>query len=167
MVDYPSRCVIDTNALIDLYIGDLLPTFFSLGWEILAPDVIVAELNSEPSSSTLLGYGLRVMSFSEIQVREMETLRQRYRRPSVPDLFALLLARREGVLLLTGDRHLRQAADQEGVPVRGTLWVLDTLVEQRRVAPADAARSLQRMIDRGTRLPTQACDLRLQQWTRP
>ncbi len=48
MADYPSRCVVDTGLLIDLYIGKIMVDFFKLPFDFVAPDVIVSELH-EPN----------------------------------------------------------------------------------------------------------------------
>ncbi|MEN9937692.1 MAG: hypothetical protein RLZZ387_4271 [Chloroflexota bacterium] len=163
MVDSPLRHVIDTNILIDLHTGGILRQFFSFAQVVLAPDVIIAELR-EPSRETLIGLGIREVEFSGQEVAEVFALHGRYRRVSVNDLFALTLARREAVDLLTGDRHLRMAAEQEGVRVRGALWVLDGLVAQQHIPPLLAASALQLMLDQGRRLPAEKCDARLRLW---
>jgi predicted nucleic acid-binding protein len=95
---------------------------------------------------------------------EVVALRARYRRVSANDLFALVLARALGVTLLTGDRHLRKVAEQEGVEVHGTLSVLDEMVRLGVVAPAGAAEALERMLERGSRLPKAECRRRLRKW---
>jgi predicted nucleic acid-binding protein len=164
MVDSPSRYAIDTNILIDLHMGEVLQEFFNLPLVILAPDVIVAEAR-EPSGATLRAYGLNEVSFSGEQVLEVYALRGRYRRVGLNDLFALMLARVEGVPLLTGDRHLRQAAEQEGVVVRGTLWILDTMIEHRVLTAARGTQALQTMLDNGRRLPVGECDVRMHRWS--
>jgi predicted nucleic acid-binding protein len=79
-------------------------------------------------------------------------------------LFALVLARTLKATLLTGDRHLARVAALEGVPVHGTLWVLDEMVRLEVIAPPQAAQALERMLARGSRLPRAECQRRLQQW---
>lgn len=61
-------------------------------------------------------------------------LRQRDRALSAPDAFALLLARREHGILLTGDRRLRNAASAEGVERHGHLWMIERPSEYGIVA---------------------------------
>jgi len=66
--------------------------------------------------------------------------------------------------LLTGDRHLRKAAEEEKVLVYEILWILDELVRQRIVTPQEAARALGKMRAKGSRLPSAECERRLQKW---
>ncbi|NJO07425.1 MAG: DUF3368 domain-containing protein [Chloroflexaceae bacterium] len=132
-------------------------------YRILAPDVVIVELN-EPSGVTLQGYGLQVLELPGEQVREVERMRVHYPKPGINDLFALVLAKATTGLLLTGDRHLREVAENEGVKVHGTLWVLDQLVEHQTISPSVAVPALQAMLDHGSRLPRDECQKRLASW---
>ena len=58
--------------------------------------------------------------------------------------YALALAKREGCSLLIGDRRLRAAAEREGVPVRGTLWVAARLLEAGLLLPERAWAAFER-----------------------
>ena len=74
---------------------------------------------------------------------------------------ALVLAQQEQCPLLTGDRYLRQAAEKEGVVVKGTLWLVEQLVIQGLMTADDARNSYQCMKDNGRRLPWDAALQRL------
>ena len=65
----------------------------------------------------------------------------------------MALAKREGYPLLIGDRRLRAAAEREGVPVHGTLWVAARLLEAGLVLPEPAWTAFERMKANGRRLP--------------
>ena len=73
--------------------------------------------------------------------------------------------RTRGLVLLTGDGHLRQAARREGVEVHGVLWVLDGLLEDRGLTAREAIQALRRMLDAGARLPEPEWRRRLRAWT--
>lgn len=163
MLDSQSVYVFDTNVLIDLYIGGLLEVTLGLPARMVAPDVIIAELE-EPSGETLIGYGLQSVTLSGDQVQEIVALRSQYPRPSANDMAALVLARSLGAALLTGDLALRRAAEQEGVPMHGTLWVLDELLESEVIPPAQAVPALEEMLAQGRRLPRDECEARLRRW---
>jgi Zn-dependent peptidase ImmA (M78 family)/predicted nucleic acid-binding protein len=134
MRDSQSPCVVDANVLIDLHKGRLLADLWRLQCRVIVPDVIAAEL-IDPDGTRLAEVGLEVHDFSGDQVLEVTRLRLRFNQVSTNDLFALVLAKELQAILLTGDRHLRQIADQEGVAVHGTLWVLDELVQLRIIDP--------------------------------
>ncbi len=157
-------CVADANVLIDLHHGRALlvaARFF----DFLVPDVIVVEELRSPGGPTLVHQGvIRMAQFSATDLMEVLVLRERYTGPSLPDLFALHLARTRGLVLLTGDGHLRRAARREGVEVHGVLWVLDGLVEARGFTPDEAAQALRRMLEAGARLPEPEWRRRLRAW---
>ncbi len=166
MKDSPPLCIVDTNILIDLHAGGLLRELFRLPFRLAAPDVIVAEL-LEPDGKTLVEHGLESMELAGDQVLEVTSLLARYRSVSTNDLFALVLARTHKATLLTGDRHLSETADQEGVMVHGILWVLDEMVRLGIVASVQAAQALERMLKQGSRLPRAECQKRLREWSAP
>jgi predicted nucleic acid-binding protein len=125
--------------------------------------VVAAELQT-PSVEMLVSRGLMVRELAGEQVLKVAQLTTLYRRPSTPDLFALVLARSLGIALLTGDRHLREAAQREGVVVHGTLWLLDRMVELGVLTCAAAAHALDRMIASGSRFPPVETQDRLRRW---
>jgi len=163
MPDSPPTFVVDTNVLIDLHVGGLIHAFFALPYVFVAPDVIVAELQA-PAGQELVEHGLREETLPGEQVAEVVSLVAQHCHVSTNDLFALVLARVKHTTLLTGDRHLRELARQEGVPIHGTLWVLDEMVEQGVIPSRRAAEALERMLECGTRLPQVECDRRLRRW---
>jgi hypothetical protein len=110
--------------------------------------VIVAELE-RPDGETLAGRRLKVRELTGSQVSEVARLARRYIRPSRSDLFALVLARSQSAILLTGDRHLRSAAESEGVKVHGTLWLIDEMVAAGLLLQREAAAKLLRMVQAG------------------
>ena len=163
MPDFLPWHVLDTNVLIDLDRGALLEALFALPLTFVAPDVLIAELES-PGGRQLVDRGLRSMTLIGAEVVEVMDLAARYLAPSINDLFALVLARGMGLTLLTGDRALRQLAGSQGVSVHGTLWLMDELVRQAVITPMEAAEALERMLESGRRLPEAECRARLRRW---
>lgn len=159
------RCVTDANVWIDLDHGGLLGRAFELGDELVIPDLIFYEELFTPDTALLLELGLQVGGLSGAQLATLsDTLADRYPRASRRDLSSLILARDEGSVLVTGDKALRAAARAEGVEVHGVLWVLDRLVAEAGVRPAEAARSLRLIMRGGARLPEQEVNKRLRAW---
>ena len=159
----PFRCVLDSSVLIDLYRGEVLRVFLARPGEFIAPDFIVAEM-TEPSSNRLLELGLRRGELSGDELNEITALLASHPAVSVPDLSALVLARRERTMLLTGDGSLRRLAEEMQVEVHGTLWALDWMVEAGSLTPREAADALRAMLGWGSRLPDGECRARLRRW---
>jgi predicted nucleic acid-binding protein len=76
-----------------------------------------------------------------------------YHQPSRNDLFALALAKHHGCPLLTGDSRLRQAAEQESIEVRGTLWLMEAMYEAGIITIDELQAAYDRMRDENRRLP--------------
>ena len=94
------------------------------------------------------------------RVSQMAT---QYKRPSRNDLFALVLAAAEHCPLLTGDKDLKAAAQNEGIEVRGTLWLVNELISTRKISAHVARLAYQRMRTHGRRLPWDLAELGLQE----
>lgn len=163
MMSIPQPCVVDTNVLIDLYLSELLRELFHLPLDLLAPDVVVAEL-LQPDGKGVVAHGLRQAELSGQLVEEVAFLRAQYRRLSASDLSAFVLANSLNGTLLTNEGPLRKLAQQETLPAHGTLWLLDWMVELDVIPPGRAAQALRRMLSCGSRFPGVECKRRLKGW---
>ena len=143
--------VCDANVLIDLETGGLRPAAFRLPFRFHVPvDLYLDELEERHAG---LRQELRLEELDAGAMEDAGVLFRRYRGINEHDSYALALARSRAWLLLTGDRALRAAAEREGVPVRGTLWVAARLLEAGLVLPERAWAAFERMKANGRRLP--------------
>jgi len=174
MTDASPLFIADTNILIDLWEGELLPAFFQLPYTIASPDVVIAELQ-RPEGSMLVELGLQSLTLEADLVLEVIALRQaqdtalrsHYKALSTPDLFAFVAARNLGAILLTGDAGLRQLAETHRVPLHGILWVLDEMVRTEIISSFNGADSLKSILEAGARLPESSCEERFRRWRKP
>jgi predicted nucleic acid-binding protein len=121
--------VSDTSVLIDLERGGLLEAVFGLPHEFAVPDVLYDRGMQGEWGERLVALGLRVEEVTEAGVGNALRYRQQRGALSVPDSFALALAREREWLLLTGDGQLRELAAGENVECHGVLWLLDMMEE--------------------------------------
>jgi hypothetical protein len=166
MADSRQTCVTDANVWIDLHVGSILHLAFRLPFDWHAPDILLAEIQQQPTAAVLTTLGVQSVELSGDQLREVTDLGQKYNRPSPVDLAALVLARAMNATLVTGDRHLREAAEREAVTVHGTLWLLDSLDEFGITSRTNLAVALQRMLHANRRLPRVESQHRLRLWNR-
>lgn len=152
--------VSDANILIDIEEGGLLEVLFHLPYQLVTPDILYFE-ELEDQHGHLLQLGLQTLELSPESMREAGRLIKRYRKPSANDCFALALAMQEQCPLLTGDQSLRQAAVQEQIEVKGTLWVVEELVQRRVIAIDRAHEAYSSMKANGRRLPWEKAKERL------
>lgn len=142
----------DANILIDMEEGNLLSAMFQLPIQFSTPDILFEEELSHQHEH-LLDMGLILGELEEPALQYALELVQRVTGPSTNDCLALALARQEGCPLLTGDMRLRQTAEDLGVGVRGTLWLVEELVRQRIITAESARRAYTLMETSGRRLP--------------
>ncbi len=116
------------------------------------PDVLFYE-ELEERHSDLLDMGLNVRDLDEVMVAHVAKLAMQYPRPGRNDLFALALAASEACPLLTGDKDLKAAAENENVEVRGTVWLVAEMVRTGKITAQVARGGYQRMRANGRRLP--------------
>ena len=125
----------DTNIWLDFeQIGRLnLP--FALDYTyVMSSDTINDELLDPPElKERLLSFGLLPLDIDESEYKLAIQYGQVYRKLSVYDRFALAIAKRRGYILLSGDGALRQAAIHENITVKGTIWIIDQLLDQGKI----------------------------------
>ena len=119
--------VSDTSVLIDLERGSLLETTFGLTFQLAVPDLLYHQELAEHGGPALIELGLRVEELDGDGVTLALRYREAHRPLSLPDCFALALARINSWKLLSGDRHLRELAASEHVACHGVLWVIDRI----------------------------------------
>lgn len=121
----------DTNIWIDFSLINKLHLPFKLPYVYLMDkDAIEDELLSPTNlKNDLIYFGLKQI---EIDINELllaEEYGKKYRKLSRYDRITLAIAKNRKIILLTGDKRLRNAAKEELVEVIGTLGILDRLYE--------------------------------------
>lgn len=119
--------VSDTSVLIDLERGGLLEAVFTLPHEFAVPDVLYHREMQGDWGERLVRLGLRVEELAKDAVANALRYGQQRAALSVPDTFALALAKERQWLLLTGDAQLRELAETEAVECHGVLWLVDMM----------------------------------------
>jgi hypothetical protein len=159
----------DANILIDMEAGVLFGVLFRLPMEFGIPDLLYYE-EIEPGSPGLADSGLKIMEVDPHFVNYAQNLSIQYSKtlnasrgakPSHNDYLALALAKQESCTLLTGDANLRHIAQQERVPIMGTIGLLVAMVENGLLSVDGARSALDRMRQAGRRLPWDEAEKRL------
>jgi predicted nucleic acid-binding protein len=157
--------VSDANVLIDIEAGGLEASMFSLpDFEFYIPDVLF-EQELRKNHSHLEKMGLKLRSLTGAAVSEVFRLSQIHHKPSRMDLFALVLAREENWILLTGDRNLRKVAEEYKIHCHGTIWLVEQMIENQIIKPDIARNAYQNMRIKGSRLPWEEAEERLKRWS--
>ncbi len=123
--------VSDTSVLIDLERGSFLDPVFRLPFGFAVPDLLYERELRDHGGPALIDMGLSVEELDGAAVNLAFGYRRSRRNLSLPDSFALALAKTNSWTLLSGDGALRVLALEEAVECRGVLWILDRLHEHR------------------------------------
>ncbi|MEN8217744.1 MAG: DUF3368 domain-containing protein [Pseudomonadota bacterium] len=100
----------DTSVLIDLERGNFLEVVFRLSFEFVVPDLLYKRELRDYNGPELLALGLKIAHLDPSGMAL--ALRYKAQEPhlSLPDSFALALAKRKNSILLAGDGKLRDMA---------------------------------------------------------
>ena len=154
--------VSDTSVLIDLEHGLFLESAFRLPIQFTVPDLLYERELKNYSETDLTGLGLYVQELDGDAVALAMDYRQKVNTLSLPDVFAFALAKINSWMLLSGDRALREFAEEENVTFHGVFWVLDRLHEHRVIGHSALFYGLQRIAERPRcRLPQAEINKRL------
>jgi predicted nucleic acid-binding protein len=159
----------DTNIWIDFSVIDCLELPFKLDYTyLMSQDAIDDELLSPIGlGNNLISLGLIGVELSEEEFYLAVDYSNQHARLSKHDCAALAIAKTRGIILLTGDGHLRCVAKQEGVRVMGTIGLLDQLIEYEYINNdqyVKCLKSLQRENGRAVRLPGDELEKRIKKY---
>ena len=158
--------VSDANIFVDMDVAGLTHAMFGLNDTFATPDVLYHEELSDYHSEPL-ELGLQIEALDGDAIAQVEQMVSMYAQVSLNDLFALVLAKERGWPLLTGDRRLREVADEERVEIYGTLWLVERLVDQEIITFGKARAAFELMRNGGRRLPWKDVDVLLARLEQP
>ena len=127
--------ITDTNVFFDLMNIEALPEFFGLDFEICTTDFVVNEIlrleQAEQIHNFIRSKQLTVFSFSSDEINEVVNLKTRRMLRRIADKSVLWKALQLKCKLLTGDRSLRNEAEENGLEVHGSIWVVMMIVDAK------------------------------------
>lgn len=142
--------VVDASVLIELARRSLLPAIFHLPCTFAVPDIMYEDellhLHGTDKQD-LKKFGLLVLSVDAEELALAMEYRGRCPSLSLPDCFALTLARQNQWPLVSSDKRMRKAALQDSIRVRGIFWLIDQLHDKAVAPRAVLLQALQQMHD--------------------
>lgn len=116
----------DTNIFIDLNHTGLLGEFFQKFDDVYAENSIFESeiLRPETMKNELLSLGLKLTSITAEEVPLAGTAQASVPQLSQQDCIAFAVCKSRSWTLVTGDRRLRNHAQDNGVDVHGFVWIL-------------------------------------------
>jgi len=127
--------ITDTNVFFDLMNIEALPEFFGLNFEICTTDFVVNEIlrleQAEQIQNFIRSKQLLVFSFSSDEIDEVVSLKTKRMLRRIADKSVLWKALQLKCTLLTGDKCLRNEAEENGLEVHGSIWVVMKIVDAK------------------------------------
>lgn len=162
--------ITDINIFIDLLEVDLLNFIFDIGYEIHTTLEVINELlefNSnviEIISVYTDKKTLHIKEFTSDEIDSIITLNL-YKGLSFQDISLFYYAtQKENFEVFTNDKLLSKTCLQQGIPIHGTLWILDKFNELQKITPIPLAQVLKKLMLRKDRFPIEECKKRLAIW---
>lgn len=151
----------DTQVLIDMYDADLLGLVARCSIKFHTVDYVMAELHrspyKRPEIDQMVKDGiLAVHSFSDKENFDLVAYYGKIAMQtnlSLTDCAVLKYSKDNGYRLLTGDKKLRNHAEDEGVLVSGILYLVDKFVAEQLITGAVMADRLELLLETNPRLP--------------
>jgi predicted nucleic acid-binding protein len=149
--------ITDTCVFFDLLSIGALPEFFGLDFEICTTVFVIDEINKSEQKKEIDVFirsnKLTVYEFSEDEIDAIQMMEIKRNLKRITDKSVLWKSKQLNCPLLTGDRKLRNEAEDYGLEVHGTLWVIATLVEKEKIDKKKGIEMLNALKEENPMLP--------------
>jgi predicted nucleic acid-binding protein len=154
--------ITDVSVLFDLFSVNILPEFFALDVEICMTIFVYNEVMRGAQISEFETFKrTKKLTVLELTAEEQEAIaafEPKRSLKSFPDKTMLWKAIQLNCPLLTCDNKLRNEANDHGVEVHGSIWVIGELVKQGIINNSKAIEVLNKLKTENNRLPTDEID---------
>lgn len=157
------QVVVDTNVWIDFWRMDLLGDCALLPYALCSPPEVVDELYPEQQAQllALANFTMQALDPAAWSAAAAGNLPKKF---SVADRCVMVLAQQKQAVVWSNEKLMRQLGARWGLPVTGTLGVLDQLVQGQHCAPERAAAALQTLMRSNVYLPKSEGFALLDRW---
>ena len=155
----------DTNIWIDLKVTNLIKEVFKLPYEIGGPNILFHDELEELDGDLLLQSGIKILEMTESEVLETANRSNNTNKVSFNDLTTLVVAKNRNAVLVTGDGNLRKIAKEEKVQLKGTIWLIDSMVSTRIISYNHGVEVCKVLLQNGRRLPKDELQKRINAWS--
>ena len=129
--------ITDTNIFFDIISIGALPEFFSLDYDICTTVFVIDEIKRSDQREAIEVFirakEITVIEFTAEEIGEIHGLQTNKNFKGITDKSVLWKSLQLDCPLLTGDRKLRKEAEDQGVEVHGTIWVIRGLVDNELI----------------------------------
>ncbi len=138
--------ITDTNVFFDIISIGVLPEFFALGFEIFTTDFVVREILESDQKiqieSFIRAKKLNVFKLTAEEVEKIRKFRTMRLFKGITDKTVLWKSYQLKCPLLTGDKKLRNEAEDLKIKVHGSIWVINEFIEKEIITKIKGAELL-------------------------
>ncbi len=157
--------ITDTNVLFDLIKIGALPEFFSLDLEICTTVFVIEEIKPPDQKDMVEAFirakKLTVFDFSGDDIEEVLNFNACHALKRLTDKSVLWKCHQLGCPMLTGDRKMKETAEEIGIEVHGSIWIIDELLKNDLITPEKAISLLEQLMFTNSRLPKNEIERRI------
>ncbi len=157
--------ITDSNVLFDVIKIDALPEFFSLDFDICTTVFVIEEIKPPPQRELVETFirakKLTVFEFTGEEIEEIEysnTVRDLKR---FTDKSVIWKSLQLNCPMLTGDKKMRELAENMGLEVHGSIWVIDELTNRDLISEQKAILLLEKLMAINSWLPRNEIEKRI------
>ncbi len=157
----------DANILIDIEVSGLTALVFELEYHFAVSDILYQE-EIEPYTTEFKQTALKAISFDEGTNSLLLEKIAVYKEIALSrnDISAMVLAIKNECILLTGEKLLRDTAENEGIEVHGILWLMEELFNNEIIDIEAVENAYERMREENSRLPWVEVERQLRRFNR-
>ncbi|HAQ20070.1 MAG TPA: hypothetical protein DCR40_12700 [Prolixibacteraceae bacterium] len=141
--------ITDTNVFFDVISIGAMPEFFMLDFEICTTDFVIKEIlesnQKEQIESFVRAKRLIVFKLTANEVEEIQNFVTRRFFKGITDKTVLWKSHQLKCPLLTGDKKLRNEAEDLKIEVHGSIWVINKLIEKEIITKAKGTELLEQL----------------------
>ena len=153
----------DANILMDIVKLDLAKAFLELSFELYTTDFVFAEMELEQQEQ-LLSEKLIKIGASKEDMLSIFNLTEQHIGLSYEDCSTWYFAKKMDGILVTGDGLLRKKARASGIEVKGVIYIIDQIKEQKLLSTKICIEKLKLLKELNDRLPMNEIESRIQIW---
>jgi len=155
--------ITDANIFIDLYELDLLESFFQLPYDLHTTVFVLDELETECRQS--LTDRISVLNISSEEKAELDKLNWNSGF-TFTDKSILFLAKKENMLVLSGEKKMMKWCKTNNIPSHGILFILEEFIRAGLFDSSYMANKLNELMDFNQWLPTEICISLIEKWSK-
>jgi rRNA-processing protein FCF1 len=149
--------ITDTNILFDVISIGALPEFFSLDYEICTTVFVIEEIKRSDQEEAIEVFirskQINIINFSAEEIDEIQGFSTSRNFKGITDKSVLWKSLQLECPLLTGDKKLRNEAEDHGIEVHGSIWVIESLVQNELIDKTKGIQLLESLKQVNSSLP--------------